>query len=335
MGIEIQQLSKTFETYTALHPFDLTITDGELTVLLGPSGSGKTTLLRAIGGLEYPDGGRILINGVDVTSLPPGQRKIGFVFQNYALFKHMTVFENIAFGLQVKERKLRPGKQEIKEKVLRLINKVQLDGLENRYPSQLSGGQCQRVALARALAIEPKVLLLDEPFAALDTKVRHELRRWLRELHKDLHLTTILVTHDQEEAMEIADQIIIMNEGAIEQTGSPLEVYHEPANPFVFRFLGRTNVIHKPVKNKKELQDQHAFVRSHDIVIEKERSEAACLEAIIRQTRSIGSYIRAELTRLDNLELIEAEISHEQFQSLDLRLNERVFVSFKKVKYFS
>jgi len=326
MGIEIKQLSKTYNTQRALYPLDLTIEDGELIVLLGPSGSGKTTLLRAIGGLELPEGGTIVINGVDVTHLSPGEREIGFVFQNYALFQHMTVFENIAFGLKIKKRKHRPSKKEIKERVLNLIKIVQLEGLEDRYPSQLSGGQCQRVALARALAIEPKVLLLDEPFAALDTKVRQELRRWIRKLHQELHLTTILVTHDQEEAMEIADKIIIMNEGKIQQIGTPHEVYQEPANPFVFNFLGRTNIIHK--------QEKQAFVRSHDIEIHKEKCDKACLEAIIQQTRTIGAMIRAELKRADIPELIEAEFSHDYFHSLNLRPNDKVFVSFKKVKYF-
>jgi sulfate transport system ATP-binding protein len=326
MGIEIKQLSKTFNTQRALYPLDLTIPDGELTVLLGPSGSGKTTLLRAIGGLELPEGGTILINGVDVTYLSPGERGIGFVFQNYALFQHMTVFENIAFGLKIKKRKYRPSKNEIKNRVLNLIKIVQLEGYEDRFPSQLSGGQCQRVALARALAIEPKVLLLDEPFAALDTKVRHELRRWIRKLHQELNLTTILVTHDQEEAMEIADKIIIMNEGKVQQIGTPLEVYQEPANPFVFRFLGRTNIIDKLEKK--------AFVRSHDIELHKEKSDTACLEAIIQQTRTIGAMIRAELKRADIPEFIEAEFSYDYFHSLNLRPNDRVFVSFKKVKYF-
>jgi sulfate transport system ATP-binding protein len=238
MKIEIQNISKRFDRYPALGDVNLTVPSGKLVALLGPSGSGKTTLLRIIAGLEFADRGSISFDGQDVTSLPPGKRHVGFVFQHYALFRHLTVFRNITFGIDVRPRRLRPSKSELSRRVAELLQLVQLDGLENRFPAQLSGGQRQRVALARALAVEPRVLLLDEPFGALDAKVRKDLRRWLREFHERLHITTLFVTHDQEEALELADEIVILHQGSIQQIGAPAEILSSPANPFVADFLG-------------------------------------------------------------------------------------------------
>lgn len=238
MKIEIQNISKRFDRYPALGDVNLTVPSGKLVALLGPSGSGKTTLLRIIAGLEFADRGSISFDGQDVTNLPPGKRHVGFVFQHYALFRHLTVFRNITFGIDVRPRRLRPSKSELSRRVAELLQLVQLDGLENRFPAQLSGGQRQRVALARALAVEPRVLLLDEPFGALDAKVRKDLRRWLREFHERLHITTLFVTHDQEEALELADEIVILHQGSIQQIGAPAEILSSPANPFVADFLG-------------------------------------------------------------------------------------------------
>jgi len=244
MSIAVQQLQKNFGNFTALNNVSLEFADGELTALLGPSGCGKTTLLRIIAGLEYADQGQVLLDGEDASAKHVRERQVGFVFQHYALFKHMTIFENIAFGLRVKPRHLRPSEAVIKEKVQRLLELVQLDWLAERYPPQLSGGQRQRIALARALAVEPRVLLLDEPFGALDAKVRKELRRWLRRLHDELHVTSIFVTHDQEEALEVSDKIVVMNHGKVEQIGAPDQVYQHPATPFVYGFLGNVNLFH-------------------------------------------------------------------------------------------
>jgi len=238
MKIEIQNISKRFDRYPALGDVNLTVPSGKLVALLGPSGSGKTTLLRIIAGLEFADRGSISFDGQDVTNLPPGKRHVGFVFQHYALFRHLTVFRNITFGIDVRPRRLRPSKSELSRRVAELLQLVQLDGLENRFPAQLSGGQRQRVALARALAVEPRVLLLDEPFGALDAKVRKDLRRWLREFHERLHITALFVTHDQEEALELADEIVILHQGSIQQIGAPAEILSSPANPFVADFLG-------------------------------------------------------------------------------------------------
>ena len=238
MSIDIRNVSKRFGTFQALDNIDLDIASGELLALLGPSGCGKTTLLRIIAGLETADHGHILFSGEDATDKHVRDREVGFVFQHYALFRHMTVADNVAFGLRVKPRSQRPSEKQIKAKVHDLLKLVQLDWLADRYPSQLSGGQRQRIALARALAVEPKVLLLDEPFGALDAKVRKELRRWLRRLHDELHVTSIFVTHDQDEALEVADTVVVMNAGRIEQIGSPTEVCAAPATPFVREFLG-------------------------------------------------------------------------------------------------
>jgi sulfate transport system ATP-binding protein len=243
MHIQIRDIHKQFGSFPALSKVDLDIQSGELIALLGPSGSGKTTLLRVIAGLEFPDQGSILFGDEDIADRPIRERRVGFVFQHYALFKHLTVFENIAFGLRVRERKERPSEDAIRRKVLELLDLVQLSGLDQRYPTQLSGGQRQRVALARALAIDPRVLLLDEPFGALDAKVRKDLRSWLRELHDKTGYTTIFVTHDQEEALELADRVVVMNKGRIEQVGTTDQVYEQPASTFVFDFLGNVNVL--------------------------------------------------------------------------------------------
>ena len=241
MSIQVKNIEKHFGAFHALNNISLDFPEGQLVALLGPSGCGKTTLLRIIAGLESADGGQVILEGEDATDVHVRERQVGFVFQHYALFRHMTVFENIAFGLRVRPRATRPSEAEIKKRVTRLLDLVQLGFLADRFPAQLSGGQRQRIALARALAVEPRVLLLDEPFGALDAKVRKELRRWLRTLHDELHITSIFVTHDQEEALEVADQIIVMNKGNVEQIGSPREVYEKPATPFVFDFLGQAN----------------------------------------------------------------------------------------------
>ncbi len=244
MGITVRNLQKRFGDFVALDNVSLDFPPGELVALLGPSGCGKTTLLRVIAGLEYADGGQVVLQGQDVATVGAREREVGFVFQHYALFRHMTVFENVAFGLRVKPRKERPSEAVIREKVHELLKLVQLDWLAQRYPSELSGGQRQRIALARALAVEPKVLLLDEPFGALDAKVRKELRSWLRRLHDDLHISTIFVTHDQEEALEVADRIVVLNRGHVEQVGSPQDVYDHPQTSFVYEFLGAANRLH-------------------------------------------------------------------------------------------
>ncbi len=241
MGIHVKNISKQFKDFTALKDVNLEVNSGELIALLGPSGSGKTTLLRIIAGLEFPDTGSILLEGKEAHDQNVKERQVGFVFQHYALFKHMTVFDNVAFGLRVREKEHRPSEEKIRRKVMELLSLVHLEAFYDRYPSQLSGGQRQRVALARALAVEPKVLLLDEPFGALDAKVRKELRRWMRRLHDDIHITSIFVTHDQEEAMEVSDRVVVMSNGKIEQVGTPEQVYHYPANAFVYDFLGNYN----------------------------------------------------------------------------------------------
>src|SRR5271165_4176562 len=249
--VVVEQIEKDFGAYPALRGVSLKVETGELVALLGPSGSGKTTLLRVVAGLEQPERGRVLFGDVDVSTLSLRDRRIGFVFQHYALFRHMSVLDNVAFGLRVRPRHTRPSAEEIKRRARELLELVQLAGYEKRYPSQLSGGQRQRVALARALAIEPQVLLLDEPFGALDAKVRKELRQWLRRLHDEIHLTSVFVTHDQDEAMELADRVLVMNEGRVEQIGTPDEVFHNPKTEFVMNFLGQVNQFHGRVEGGK------------------------------------------------------------------------------------
>lgn len=350
MSIEISNITKSFDAFKALSNIHLKINTGELVALLGPSGSGKTTLLRIIAGLETADEGSIIFDGEDNTNKSTQDRKVGFVFQHYALFKHMTVFENIAFGLKVQPSKLRPSKEEIKKKVQELLSLVKMEELANRYPAQLSGGQRQRIALARALAVEPKVLLLDEPFGALDAKVRKDLRRWLRKLHDEYPITSVFVTHDQEEALDVADRIVILNKGKIEQIGTPEEVYDNPANPFVYNFLGNVNLFHGRVHDGKVdlgsiILDapEHAksgdknvisYIRPHDIEISLEAQGNEYFEAEIVFIRAVGPIVNLELKRLKGGEYIEAEISKEIYKKLDLKEQQKVYVRPKDYKVF-
>lgn len=348
MSIKIRNISRKFGAYTALDDIHLEIGSGELISLLGPSGSGKTTLLRIIAGLERADTGRIFLNGTDATSIPVNQRRVGFVFQHYALFRHMTVFKNIAFGLSVLPRKERPSRAAIRDKVLGLLKLMQLEGLENRYPNQLSGGQRQRVALARALATDPQVLLLDEPFGALDAKVRKDLRRWLRQLHRELHITTVFVTHDQDEALEVADRVVVMNQARIEQVGSPEEIYDQPATPFVHEFLGKSNALRgEVVENgvaignivlpKHENLDQArvlAYVRPHNIHVARHRNGVASIEVKVRHVHAAGPVARLELERADTGEPIEAEVSRHRFSELELKVGDTAFASLRDARIY-
>jgi len=339
MSIEIENISKQFGSFTALKDVNLSIPSGELVALLGPSGSGKTTLLRIIAGLETPDSGRILFNGQDTTHSHVRERQVGFVFQHYALFKHMTVFDNVAFGLNVRPKSTRPSKGDIRDKVNELLRLVQLEGMAKRYPAQLSGGQRQRIALARALAVEPQVLLLDEPFGALDAQVRAELRRWLRKLHDEIHVTSVFVTHDQEEALEVADRIVVMNRGRIEQVGTPDQVYEHPANPFVLNFLGNVNLFHGRIHQPDVvLQGGHenavAYVRSHDIEVERSPQDSTALKAEIRHIQKLGPAVRVTLAIEGNGEFIEAELTRDVYQSLGLQQGESVFVRPRQVRVF-
>ncbi|MBB5019977.1 sulfate transport system ATP-binding protein [Chitinivorax tropicus] len=347
MSIEIKGINKQFGTFTALNHINLDIQTGELLALLGPSGCGKTTLLRIIAGLETPDSGQILFHGEDTTDTHVRERQVGFVFQHYALFRHMTVFENVAFGLRVRPRKTRPSEAEIKRKVHELLGLVQLDWLADRYPAQLSGGQRQRIALARALAVEPKVLLLDEPFGALDTKVRKELRRWLRRLHDEMHITSVFVTHDQEEALEVADRVVVMNKGKIEQIGSPDTVYDQPASQFVYQFLGNVNLFHSRVQAgfaeigeaRWPAPDTHdgqavAFVRPHDIDIDRTQVGNA-LPVVINHIRAIGPMVRLEMTLQDTQEIVEAEMPRDAYAGRQFKEGERVFIRPRQAKVFA
>jgi len=309
--IEARSISKRFGSFVALDDVSVEVPAGSLTALLGPSGSGKSTLLRIIAGLERPDAGRVLIEGHDVTSRPPQQRGVGFVFQHYAAFKHMTVWKNVAFGLEIRRR----PKREIRERVGRLLELVQLNGFADRYPAQLSGGQRQRMALARALAVEPDVLLLDEPFGALDARVRKELRSWLRRLHDEVHVTTIFVTHDQEEAMDLADQIVVMSHGQVEQSGGARELYDNPANEFVMTFVGEVNQLGK------------SFVRPHDVAFGEGD------EALVERVVHLGFEVRVEL-RLANGEELWAQVTREEAQRLELAEGARVHVRPKHAKVF-
>lgn len=343
MSIVIENVSKSFGSFQALKNINLKIETGELVALLGPSGSGKTTLLRIIAGLEDPDEGVIHFENKEVTHLHTAKRKVGYVFQHYALFKHMTVFENIAYGLKVLPKKKRPSKQEIEEKVTKLLQLIKLEAFRDRYPSQLSGGQKQRVALARALAVEPKLLLLDEPFGALDAKVRKELRRWLRQLHENFQITSIFVTHDQEEALDVANRIVVMNEGKIEQIGTPQDVYENPKTPFVYNFLGNVNIFEGhlqngklingsieffiPNVNKNETGSAYGYVRPHKLVLSRERESSQSLKATIVHVHHIGRTVNIELKRNDNGQLIEAEITREEFDSLNVQIGDSVFVT--------
>ncbi len=345
MSIEAHSLHKKFGAYTALDGVDLNVPQGKLVAVLGPSGSGKTTLLRIIAGLEFPDpgSGRVLFHGDDVTDLPAGKRRVGFVFQHYALFRHMSVFENVAFGLRVRRRRERPSRAAIAERAHRLLELVQLDGLAGRFPSQLSGGERQRVALARALAVEPKVLLLDEPFGALDARVRKDLRRWLRRFHDEIQLTTIFVTHDQEEALEIADEVVIMNKARVEQVGTPQQVYDKPASPFVYQFLGNVNVLRAPALAGAQRRggaadaaapDGQIYVRPHDIEVTPHDAGGAGLSAIVRHIHAAGPHARLLLERVQTREQVEVEISRSELAGLNLVVNDLVRLRLRQSHSF-
>lgn len=358
MSIEIRNVHKQFGNFHALRDVSLDIDSGELVALLGPSGCGKTTLLRIIAGLETADTGTIAFSGEDTTHVHVRERQVGFVFQHYALFRHMTVFENVAFGLRMKPRNQRPTESVIQQKVHDLLNLVQLDWLADRYPSQLSGGQRQRIALARALAVEPKVLLLDEPFGALDAKVRKELRRWLRRLHDDLHVTSIFVTHDQEEALEVADRVVLMNSGCVEQIGSPQEVWDHPASPFVYGFLGDVNLFHGRAHEGEMLiggdsavslnspehqhvQDRKAFayVRPHDIEVKRYSTGDAGIKAKLTRTIVVGPIARLEFEPVDHHDfakdtVIEAQLSAHFFAEQGYQEGETLVLKPRKARIF-
>jgi sulfate transport system ATP-binding protein len=337
MSIIDRNITKTFGAYTALNDVSLDVPACKLVALLGPSGSGKTTLLRIIAGLEFADpaSGRIDFHGQDVTDIAAGKRGVGFVFQHYALFKHMTVAENIAFGLTVQPRKLRLSKEKIAARVAELLKLIQIPELGGRYPAQLSGGQRQRVALARALAVEPKVLLVDEPFGALDAQVRKDLRRWLRHFQREIGVTTIFVTHDQQEALELADEVVVMNNAKIEQVGTPQEVYDRPASPFVIEFLGNVNrfagVGHPLPGSGADV----LYVRPHDVDIRREHAGEHAIGMKIQHVFSAGNYGRIALVRMDNGDTIDAEISRARLAELGLAAGDEAFVVFRHIRLFS
>jgi sulfate transport system ATP-binding protein len=349
MGITVRNLHKHFGDFTALDNVSLDFPPGELVALLGPSGCGKTTLLRVIAGLEHAHAGQVVLQGQDVASVGARDRQVGFVFQHYALFRHMTVFENVAFGLRVKPRRERPSEATIRNKVHELLKLVQLDWLAQRYPSELSGGQRQRIALARALAVEPKVLLLDEPFGALDAKVRKELRSWLRRLHDDLHISTIFVTHDQEEALEVADRIVVLNHGHVEQVGSPQDVYDHPQSAFVYEFLGAANRLPGTVAGRGFVADgaaepitvdadfagpAHAYVRPHDLQLwpagDTHRDGIA---VDVRRVVPLGGSVRVELESRAGGAL-EAELDRDAWRALALEVGDGVTAVPRAVRVF-
>jgi sulfate transport system ATP-binding protein len=348
MSIAIRNISKQFGNFRALDDISIDIPSGELVALLGPSGCGKTTLLRIIAGLEYADQGQILLEGDDASARHVRERQVGFVFQHYALFRHMTVFDNVAFGLRVRPRKFRPNEAEIRKRVTRLLELVQLEWLAERFPSQLSGGQRQRIALARALAVEPKVLLLDEPFGALDAKVRKELRRWLRQLHDEIHVTSVFVTHDQEEALEVSDRVVLMNKGKVEQIGAPDAVYDHPATPFVASFLGSVNLFHGRVEGGQLHVGEHAlhlgdghqaaeqaigFVRPHEFDLLPASTPGNGLPAKIQRVIAIGPMAQVELTRQDG-ELIEVSVLREALSASGLREGDQVSLRPRAIRVF-
>ena len=335
MSIQARHITKSFGDFKALDDVSLDAPKGKLVSLLGPSGSGKTTLLRILAGLEFCDpgtGGQILFHGEDVSDIPAGRRRVGFVFQHYALFKHMTVAQNIAFGMKVRKGAVKRSKGQIRE----LLGLVQMEGFGNRFPSELSGGQRQRVALARALAVDPEVLLLDEPFGALDAKVRKDLRRWLRRFQEQLSLTTVFVTHDQEEALELADEVVVTNNGRIEQVGNPQLVYDQPASPFIIEFLGNVNRLIAGLDGAQPEGKGVLYVRPHDVDIEREGAGDAdyALQARVQHVFSAGNYGRIQLERLSNHEPFEAEISRERLRELKLKPGDVVSVVFRHVRLF-
>ena len=349
MGIDIRNVTKTFGSFTALRDVSFEVRPGELVALLGPSGCGKTTLLRIVAGLETPDQGSVLFEGEDATHRQVGERRVGFVFQHYALFRHMSVFENVAFGLRVRPRAHRPSDAEITAKVTNLLKLVQLDYLGDRYPSQLSGGQRQRVALARALAVEPKVLLLDEPFGALDAKVRQELRRWLRRLHEEIHLTSVFVTHDQEEALELADRIVIMNEGKIEQDASPVEVFEQPGEPVRDELSRQREHLSRPRRERaraarsararlpastrrQNRRPAAGYARPHELDVARTDSGGG-LWAILETANLAGAIVKLELLD-DERKLLQVEVAREHYDALNPKIGERLYVTPKKIRVF-
>ncbi|HET6276974.1 MAG TPA: sulfate ABC transporter ATP-binding protein [Candidatus Cybelea sp.] len=339
MSITVRGITKRFGGFTALESVDLDIPRGKLVALLGPSGSGKTTLLRIVAGLEIPDSGRVQFDGEDVGGRSVRERRVGFVFQHYALFRHMTVFENVAFGLRVRPRKMRASPARIRERVGELLDLIQLRAQAERYPSQLSGGQRQRVALARALAVEPSVLLLDEPFGALDAKVRLELRRWLRQLHDEVGVTSVFVTHDQDEALEVADQVAVMNGGRIEQVGTPDEVYHRPATSFVYNFLGNVNLFHGRIDDgnariHEEETGHVVFVRPHALEIARQPSGANCFRATTKHINAAGPFVKVEATTEWGA-TVHVEMTQERFRAIALRKGEQIFVTPRDLTLFS
>jgi len=348
MSIEVKNIIKTFDAFKALDDVSLKVETGELIALLGPSGSGKTTLLRIIAGLENADSGEILFHGEDASVKKTKDRNVGFVFQHYALFRHMTVFDNIAFGLKVQPRDIRLSDDKIKAKVKDLLSLVQLDWVGDRYPSQLSGGQRQRIALARALAIEPKVLLLDEPFGSLDAQVRKELRQWLRRFHDDLHITSLFVTHDQEEALEVADRIVVMNKGRVEQIGTPQEVYHKPASVFVLNFLGNVNLFQGRVIDgklylgkapaiigegtKSNVKSANLYIRPHQFDISRSSQGDNAIKATIKYINLAGSSVKIDLGTESGTPL-QVEITQQEYSKLQLSKGEHVFVCPKDITF--
>jgi sulfate transport system ATP-binding protein len=346
MSIQVEQISKQYGSFTALEDVSLTVADGELVALLGPSGSGKTTLLRVIAGLESPDTGSILLHGEESTEDSASKRGIGFVFQHYALFRHMTIFENVAFGLRVQPRKHRPSRREIRERVTELLRLVQLDSYAQMYPEQLSGGQRQRVALARALAVKPKVLLLDEPFSALDAKVRKELRDWLRRIHDELHVTTVLVTHDQEEALEVADRVAVLNHGKLEQIGTPQSIYDHPASPFVYNFLGNVNLFHgrlladlSPQERgdsaEESIQSAIGFVRPHELELSRTLpAKVKAVSASVVRIHAAGPQVRVELSIAGNGRPVTAELDRRRYEDLALAPGDKLFVWPQSIRLF-
>jgi sulfate transport system ATP-binding protein len=346
MSIRIVGITKQFAAFKALDDVSLDVPQGTLLALLGPSGSGKTTLLRIIAGLETADRGSVLYDDEDVTTRNARDRNVGFVFQHYALFRHMSVFENVAFGLRVRK----VPKAEVNKRVEELINLVRLSGMAGRLPSQLSGGQRQRVALARALAIRPQVLLLDEPFGALDAKVRQELRQWLRRLHDEIGMTSVFVTHDQEEAFEVADRVVVMNKGKIEQQGTPREVFDHPANPFVMDFLGNVNVFSGRVQNGKaswggmeveypdyphqESREASVYVRPHELDIERFATEEGALRVEVKRVNPTGSVAKVYGVSLEYGSPVHVELTPDRYAALELREGEVVYVSPRRVRVF-
>jgi sulfate transport system ATP-binding protein len=348
VSIDVRGVTKSFGSFVAVNDVSLNVPTGELVALLGPSGSGKTSLLRIIAGLERADRGQVLFEGEDASVRDVRHRGVGFVFQHYALFRHMTVFDNVAFGLRVRPRATRPAAARIREKVMDLLRLVQLDWLSDRYPSQLSGGQRQRVALARALAVEPKVLLLDEPFGSLDARVRQELRRWLRRLHDEIRVTSVFVTHDQEEALEVSDRVVVMNQGRIEQVGTPQEVFDRPATPFVMGFLGNVNMFHGRVQagrahlgpltmaypdhTDETARPAQGFARPHDLQLAREEKGGG-FWATLRYVNPAGAVIKLELEDGDS-RLVQVESTRESYEALQPRTGERLYVTPRQVRIF-